>query len=87
MTRLSDGAFGSAAGRWNIRGALNSVVEDRTLVSKMFPAGSALTVIVEASMLAGLDMPCDHQGVVGFSYTPSNKILILLIEINYVPMI
>jgi hypothetical protein len=46
-----------------------------------------LIVIVEASMLAGLDMPCDHQGVVGFSYTPSNKILILLIEINYVPMI
>ena len=53
----------------------------------MFPAGAAFIVMVEASMLAGFAIPVDHQGVVGFSYTPSNKMLILFIEINYVPMI
>jgi hypothetical protein len=82
MTRLSDGAFGSAAGRWNIRGALNCVVDEITLVSKMFPAGSALTVIVEASMLAGFAMPVDHQGVERFSYTPSKRMLIYLSGYN-----
>jgi hypothetical protein len=87
ITKLSDGAFGSDTGLWNIKGALNSVVDDIILVNKIFPAGSALTVIVETSMFAGFAIPVDHQGVVGFSYTPSNKILILLIEINYVPMI
>jgi hypothetical protein len=78
MTRLSDGALMSAAGLWNIRGALSSVVDETLCVSKMFPAGTELIVIVEASMFAGLATPVDHQGVVGFSYTPSKRMLIYL---------
>jgi len=42
------------------------VPEESMLVSKMFPAGSALTVIVETSMFAGFDMPELHHGVYGF---------------------
>jgi hypothetical protein len=66
MTKLSEGAFGSKGGLWNIRGALNSVPDDITLVSKIFPAGSALIVIVDASILAGFVISVAHQGVVGF---------------------
>ena len=66
MTKLSEGALISVAGRWNIRGAFSSVPEESMLVSKMFPAGSALTVIVETSMFAGFDMPELHHGVYGF---------------------
>jgi len=66
MTSDSEGALMSAGGRWKIRGALYSVPDDMLCVSKMFPAGSELTVTVETCRLAGVPkLYRVHQGVSG----------------------
>jgi len=66
MTSDSEGALMSAGGRWNIRGALYSVPDDMLCVSKMFPFGTELTVIVEAKISAGLPTTSlSHHGISG----------------------
>jgi len=66
MTSDSEGALMSAGGRWNIIGALNSVLDDKVCVRVMFPFGTALTVTVDAKMLAGVPTtPSSHNGISG----------------------
>lgn len=56
ITSDSDGAFGSPTARWNMRGA--------GFCNRMFPAGTAFTVSVLTSILAGVPKKSsDHQGV------------------------
>jgi hypothetical protein len=77
ITSDSDGAFGSPAARWNIRGA--------ALPNRIFPAGTGFTVSVLTSILAGVpNASCDHHGVIALIYAAVGTRVIYSRAIIYV---